>query len=135
MSKVSYTNLKLKVNTENTVIQYNDQAIEVLKYLPIEDKISLINIVLQHTLVDNIYSPILMDMYFHLYLIYLNLYIEIGAQTDLCPYSRSCLGSRPDRKHKRPQVQRDKKGRHMEKNVLPAFLCFMPVRRLLYTSP
>lgn len=71
MSKITYTNLKLKLNTENTELQYNDQTIEVLHYLPIEDKISLINIVLQNSLVDNVYNPMLMDMYFHLYLIYL----------------------------------------------------------------
>lgn len=71
MSKISYANLKLKVNTEIAAVQYKDTNIEVLKYLSIEDKISLINIVLQRTLIDNVYSPILMDMYFHLYLIYL----------------------------------------------------------------
>ena len=62
MSKISYANLKLKVNTEITAVQYKDTNIEVLKYLSIEDKISLINIVLQRTLVDNVYSPILMDL-------------------------------------------------------------------------
>lgn len=71
MSKITYSSLKLKVNTENTIVQFNEQDIEVLKYLPVEDKISLINIVLQHTLLDNVYSPILMDVYFHLYLVYL----------------------------------------------------------------
>ena len=71
MGKITYSSLKLKVNTDVTVVPYRDTNIEVLKYLPMEDKSSLINIVLQNTLVDNIYSPILMDMYFHLYLVYL----------------------------------------------------------------
>lgn len=71
MSKVTYASLKLKVNTDISPVQYNESTIEVLKYLPIEDKASLINIVLQNTLVNNVYSPVLMDMYFHLYLVYL----------------------------------------------------------------
>lgn len=77
MSKIKYTNLKLKTNTDSIEIKYNDQIIEVLKYLPIEEKSSLINIVLQQSLVDNVYRPILMDMYFHLYLVYLYTNISI----------------------------------------------------------
>ena len=42
MSKVSYANLKLKVDTSVDTFDFNNQTIEVLKYLPIEDIISFI---------------------------------------------------------------------------------------------
>ena len=47
MIKTSYANLKLKVNTEVKSVDYNGNVIEVLQYLPIDDKYSLINITLQ----------------------------------------------------------------------------------------
>ena len=47
MAKVSYTNLKLKINKEIKEISFNDTKIEVLQYLPIEDKYDLVMITLQ----------------------------------------------------------------------------------------
>ena len=69
MAKVSYANLKLKVNTNIKKIEGTE--IEVLQYLPIEEKYSFINIVLQQSKVDGIYNPMLLDMFFHLYLVYM----------------------------------------------------------------
>lgn len=72
MAKVSYANMKLKINEEVEKINFNGNEIEVLQYLPIEDKYSLISITLQKSLEDGlVYNSILMDMYFHLYLVYL----------------------------------------------------------------
>lgn len=71
MAKVSYANLKLKTNTEVNTFEFQGQTIEVLKYLPIEDKYDLVMIALQKAEQDGIYNPILLDMYFHLYLIYM----------------------------------------------------------------
>lgn len=72
MSKVSFTNLKLKINTEVNTFQFgeNKTKIEVLKYLPIEDKNDLIHIALQNAEEDGIYNDILLEMYFNLYIIY-----------------------------------------------------------------
>lgn len=72
MPKVSFTNLKLKVNTEVNTFQFgeNKTKIEVLKYLPIEDKNDLIHIALQNAEEDGIYNDILLEMYFNLYIIY-----------------------------------------------------------------
>ena len=72
MSKVSFTNLKLKVNSEVNTFQFgeNKTKIEVLKYLPIEDKNDLIHIALQNAEEDGIYNDILLEMYFNLYIIY-----------------------------------------------------------------
>ena len=64
MSKVSYANLKLKVDTSVDTFDFNNQTIEVLKYLPIEDKYDLIMITLQKAEEDGIYNDIKLDMYF-----------------------------------------------------------------------
>ena len=69
MSKVSYANLKLKVDTSVDTFDFNNQTIEVLKYLPIEDKYDLIMITLQKAEEDGIYNDIKLDMYFHLHLV------------------------------------------------------------------
>lgn len=71
MAKVSYTNLKLKLNNEVKEIEFNGQKIEVLQYLPIEEKYSLVNITLQKAREGAIFNPIKLDVYFHLNLIYL----------------------------------------------------------------
>ena len=71
MAKVSFTNLKLKPNTNISEVIYNDQKIEVLNYLPIEDKYDLVMITLQKCYEEGIYNPIKKDMYFHLYLVYM----------------------------------------------------------------
>jgi hypothetical protein len=67
MAKITYSSLKLKTNTETNKVEGTD--IEVLKYLPIEEKISLINIALQNAKEGTIYNSIKLDAYFHLYLV------------------------------------------------------------------
>lgn len=69
MNKISYTNLKLKVNTEVNTFDFNGNQIEVLKYLPLEDKCSLINLALQSAKEEAIYNPAKLEAYFHLYIL------------------------------------------------------------------
>ena len=71
-NKVSYAGLKLKVNTEVNTFQFgeNKTVIEVLKYLPIEDKNDLIHITLQNAEENGIYNDVLVEMYFNLYIVY-----------------------------------------------------------------
>lgn len=71
-NKVSYANLKLKVNTDVNTFQFgeNKAVIEVLKYLPIEDKNDLIHITLQNAEENGIYNDVLVEMYFNLYIVY-----------------------------------------------------------------
>lgn len=76
MAKVSFTNLKLKVNKETTTFNFNNIPIQVLKYLPVEDKYDLIMITLQKAEEDGIYNEIKLDLYFHLHLVYM--YTNIG---------------------------------------------------------
>ena len=71
MAKVSYANLKLKVNKEVKTFKFMEQEIEVLQYLPVEDKYSLIMMVLQMSDENGIYNPLKVDIYFHLYLVYM----------------------------------------------------------------
>lgn len=70
MAKVSYASLKLKTKTDVKTFDYEGNTIEVLQYLPFEDKYSLIMIALQNALEEGIYNPLRLDMYFHLFLVY-----------------------------------------------------------------
>lgn len=71
MKKVPYSKLGLKVNTSTKSFTFNEQEIEVLQYLPIGDKMDLVDIALQKAEVDNIYDEMALDTYFHLYMVYL----------------------------------------------------------------
>ena len=71
MGKVSYANLKLKVKNETKVIDFEGNGIEVLQYLPIEDKYDLIMIALQKSMEDGIYNELLLDAYMKLNIVYM----------------------------------------------------------------
>ena len=71
MAKVSYANLKLKTNDTISTFDFNGNKIEVLKYLPIEDKYDLVMITLQKALDNGIYNAMKVDIYFHLHLVYM----------------------------------------------------------------
>ena len=70
MAKVTYTNLKLKKNSEVKIVKYNDCEIEVSQYLPIEEKCSLISITAQGAKENNICNPLVLEMLFHIYLVF-----------------------------------------------------------------
>ena len=71
MAKVSYANLKLKTSREVKTFKFGEYEIEVLQYLPIEDKYDLVMITLQKAEENGIYNPLMLDVFFHLNLIYL----------------------------------------------------------------
>lgn len=71
MNKVSFANLKLKVDKSVTTFKFNETEIEVLNYLPIEDKYDLIMITLQKAKENGVYNPLKLDIYFHLHLVYM----------------------------------------------------------------
>ena len=71
MATVSFTNLKLNINKDVNIVDFNGTKIEVLQYLPIEDKKDLVQIALQKSYEDGIYNDILLDIYFHLNIVYL----------------------------------------------------------------
>lgn len=68
-----------------TVLVTPTDTVEVLKYLPIDDKKDLINLAIQNSKTNDIYSPLLLDMYFHLYIAYLYTDIEFTAEDKLNP--------------------------------------------------
>ena len=70
MAKVTYASLKLKTNTDVKIVDFNDNKIEVLQYLPVADKYDLVSIVLQESKEDALYSPVRIDMLFHLFLVF-----------------------------------------------------------------
>lgn len=69
--KVSYANMKLKVDKSVNTFDFEGTKVEVLKYLPIEDKYDLIMITLQKSEENGTYNPLKLDIYFHLHLIYM----------------------------------------------------------------
>ena len=71
MSKISYANLKLKTDTSVNTFDFEGQTVEVLKYLPAEDKYDLIMITLQKAKEDGLYNSFKLDMFFHLHLVYM----------------------------------------------------------------
>ena len=71
MTKVPFTNLKLKIDNSIGCFKCGDQEIQVAQYLPFEDKYALVMIALQNAEEDDIYNPIKLDMYFNLYLVFM----------------------------------------------------------------
>ena len=70
--KVSYANMKLKVNTEVNTFEFAGQKIDVLKYLPAKDKYDLLMITLQEaTEQGDAYNDFLISMHFELNLVYM----------------------------------------------------------------
>ena len=69
--KVSYANMKLKTNTSVKTFDFGGQKVEVLQYLPAQDKYDLLMITLQKSLEDNIYNEFKLNLYFELHLVYM----------------------------------------------------------------
>ena len=66
---MQYKDLNLKTNQETKKVSGLD--IQVLQYLPIQDKIDLIDIALQKAERDGVYNEMRLEMYFNLYIVYL----------------------------------------------------------------
>ena len=78
---MKYSDLNLKTKTNTTIAKINDNIeIEVLQYLPIEDKIDLIQIALQKSKENGIYNELKLDMYFNLYIIYMYTNLEFADE-------------------------------------------------------
>lgn len=64
MAKIGFTKLGLKPNNEITIIEFNEQAIEVKQYLPVEEKLELITNVLELSHDSNNFSnPVKVSVY------------------------------------------------------------------------
>lgn len=71
MAKITYASLKLKPIEEVKKVEINGSNIEVYQYLPMSDKMDIVDVTLQKSKVGRIYNPLKIEMYFHLYLVYL----------------------------------------------------------------
>ena len=71
MAKVSFGTLKLKKQENTTTIKIADKDIEVLNYLPIEDKYDLIQATLQQSVEGIGFNEILIEMNFYLNVVFL----------------------------------------------------------------
>lgn len=71
MAKVTYASLKLKKDNSISTLDVNGKTIEVLNYLPIEDKYSLIMVSLQNAYQDGIYNDIILEQMFNLNIVYM----------------------------------------------------------------
>lgn len=69
--KVSYANMKLKVNTNVNTFEFGGQQVEVLQYLPAQDKYDLLMVTLQESLENNAYNEFKLNLYFELNLVYM----------------------------------------------------------------
>ena len=68
---MKYSDLNLSINDDTVTTQTPFGDIEVRKYLPVEDKIDLIEIALQKSEENGIYNEMKLAMYFNLYIIYM----------------------------------------------------------------
>lgn len=69
--KVSYANMKLKVNTSVETFDFCGQKVEVLQYLPAQDKYDLLMITLQKSMEHGAYNEFKLNFYFELNLVYM----------------------------------------------------------------
>lgn len=85
MAKVSFTTMKLKTKEDVIKITIADKEVEVKKYLPAAEKNDLIAMALQESARGTVFNPFLMDIYFHLYLIfaYTNINFTDNQKEDL----------------------------------------------------
>ena len=85
MAKIPFSKLGLKVNTDVAILHFNDQNIEVLRYLPMSDKLDLITTVVNNTVDDNgFYNPVKLDIFLMLEIVeaYTNLTFTTKQKED-----------------------------------------------------
>lgn len=76
---MKYKDLNLKAVKDSSFVIVNDKEIEVLHYLPIADKIDLIQIALQKAMENGIYNEMKLEVYFNLNLIYMYTNLDFEA--------------------------------------------------------
>lgn len=83
---MKYSDLKLSINNEVITTTVNEVEIEVQRYLPIEDKIDLIEVALQKAEENGIYNEMKLAMYFDLYIIYMYTNLEFTDEEKMDEY-------------------------------------------------
>ena len=68
---MNYSNINLKLHTGVNCFSINPECeVNVLQYLPIEDKNNIIQLAIQNAEENGIINNLLLDMYFRLYIVY-----------------------------------------------------------------
>lgn len=70
MAIINYKDLNLANKNVIKTFKWGDKDIEILGYLPVEDRYAIVMITLQKSFENGYYNPIKTDMFFHLNLIY-----------------------------------------------------------------
>ena len=73
---MKYSDLALAINQDVNVIEISGREVEVLQYLPMMDKIDLIELALQDAKEGGIYNEMKLNMYFNLYIVFMYTNIE-----------------------------------------------------------
>ena len=66
---VKFDTLNLTLKDEVKQIKINDIEVNVKQYLPVEDKVNLVQIALQQAMVNNMYDEALIEAYFYTYML------------------------------------------------------------------
>lgn len=69
--KASFANMKLKLDTSVQSFDFKGQKIEVLRYLPTQDKYDLLMVTLQKAFENGIYNEFKLNVFFELHLVYM----------------------------------------------------------------
>ena len=98
MAKIAYSKLGLNkmVTKEPIIIEFNDQQIEVVQYLPIEKKLDLISDIINKSLDDNnYYNPARIEIFktIEIILTYTNLTITEKQKEDIFKLYDSFIAS------------------------------------------
>lgn len=68
---INYKDLEIKNSNETVVLKWNDKEINVDKKISTNNKFDIVTISLQQAKCDGYFDPILLDMCFHLNLVYI----------------------------------------------------------------
>lgn len=81
MNKIDYKSLQLKMHSDTITFSIlPGQEIEVLQYLPIEDKNDLIYVAIQKSEEENDYNLVKLHMFYNLYIVYMYTNIEFDEE-------------------------------------------------------
>ena len=85
MSKIPFSKLGLKVNSNVEILPYNEQNIEVMRYLPISSKLDVITTVINNAIDNNgFYNPVKLEVFLTLEIVnaYTNLTFTAKQKED-----------------------------------------------------
>ena len=77
---MKFTDFNFSTNNDTNTLTINNNQIKVRKYLSVSDKNDLVEIALQKAEFNGVYNELLLDVYFHLNIIYLYTDIEFEEQ-------------------------------------------------------